>query len=231
MKYPAHAIVVLGGGVHADGSLPRLVRNRVERAADLHRRRIAPRIIVSGRCGLMQDGTPPVTEAEAMAEYARSLGVSARSLLLEEESRDTLGNAYFVKLHYLEPNEWTSVRVVTSDFHLSRAAWVFRKILGPTFDFSFVSAFSGLSPEELIGRALEECKIYIFLNEWLQALRDGDPLSAEALMAKHHPAYAEAPTLTREQMQRRLADIARINRIAGGVHWLDAAGDAAEPVR
>jgi uncharacterized SAM-binding protein YcdF (DUF218 family) len=215
----ADAIVVLGGGVNPDGTLPRVARGRVERAVELFEGGIAPRLILSGRCGLT--GEPaPVTEAAAMARYAAEFGVPADALLLEEDAKDTLGNAYFTWARFLEPNGWTSIRVVTSDFHLSRAAWVFRKILGPGYDFSFVAAASGLSPRELIERALEECKITIFLNEWLEALGEADEHAIERLMRHEHPGYAEAPTLTHEEMRRRVEEIARINRIEGTELWL-----------
>ncbi|HEX8362068.1 MAG TPA: YdcF family protein [Longimicrobium sp.] len=215
----ADAIVVLGGGVHPDGSLPPVARARVERAVELFEGGIAPRLIFSGRCGLTSP-EPAVTEAEAMAAYAARLGVPWSALLREDDSKDTLGNAYFTWSRFLEPNGWTSIRVVTSDFHLSRAAWVFRKILGPGYDFSFVSAPSGLSPRELIDRALEECKITIFLNEWLEALNDADEHAIERLIASEHPGYADAPTLTHDEMRSRLDEIARINRIEGTRQWL-----------
>lgn len=226
-EHAADAIVVLGGGVEADGELPRLAVARVERAVEAFRAGVAPRIILTGRCGLAS--TPgPVTEARAMADAAIRLGVPEEAVLLEEVSRDTLGNAYFVRETYLEPNRWTSIRVVTSDFHLSRAAWCFRKILGPAYDFSFVSAASGFGPAELIQRALEECKISIFLNEWLAAVQEGDEQAIDRLMAQEHPAYADAPTLTHDELVRRMEEIARINRIAGTEQWLagaDAGGE------
>lgn len=218
-EHPADAIVVLGGGVEPDGTLPQVPRTRVKRAVEIYDGGVAPRIILSGRCGLTSP-QPAVTEAAAMAAYARELGVPDDALLLEEESRDTLGNAYFTREWYLEPNGWTSIRVVTSDFHLSRAAWVFRKILGGSYDFSFVSAASGLSPRELIFRALEECKLYIFLNEWLEAMEDADEHAIDRLMENEHPGYAEAPTLSHDEMRRRMEEIAHINQIAGTQRWI-----------
>ena len=215
----ADAIVVLGGGVNPDGSLPPVARRRVERAVELVEGGIAPRIILSGRCGLSVTHAP-VTEAAAMAAHAASFGVPPDALLLEEDAKDTLGNAYFTWARFLEPNGWTSIRVVTSDFHLSRAALVFRKILGPGYDFSFVAAPSGLSPRELIDRALEECKITIFLNEWLEALADADEHAIERLMTQEHPGYADAPSLSHDELRRRLDEIARINRIEGTERWL-----------
>ena len=219
--HAADVIVVLGGGVEPDGSLPPAARTRVERAAEIFHGGVAPRIVFSGRCGLTSP-EPPVTEAAAMAAHARELGVSPEAMLLEEESKDTLGNAYFTRERFLVPHGWWSIRVVTSDFHLSRAAWVFRKILGAAYDFSFVSAASGLSPRELIGRALEECRITIFLNEWLEALEEGDDDATRRLMNHEHPGYADAPTLTHDEMRRRLDEIAKINRMAGTDHWLAA---------
>jgi len=218
-RHPADAIVVLGGALGADGRLPRWVEARVERAVEAHRAGVAPRIIFSGRCGLMAPADPAVSEAAAMAAAARTMGLAEDAILLEEQSRDTLGNAYFVRRDFLDPNGWRRVRVVTSDFHLSRAAWVFRKVLGRGYDFAFASAFSGFEPGEMIARAVEECRILVFLNEWLDTVLDGDEPSLDALMRHHHPGYAAAPLLSASQMERRLEEIARINRLEGRADW------------
>jgi uncharacterized SAM-binding protein YcdF (DUF218 family) len=218
-EHPADAAVVLGGGINADGSLPPVAITRVKRAVELYHNGITPRLIMSGRCGLT-DPDPALTEAAGMAAYAREHGVPDYALFLEEEARDTLGNAYFTRELFLAPNHWTSIRVVTSDFHLSRAAWVFRKILGASYDISFVSAASGLSSRQLIFRALEECKLSIFLNEWLEAVEEGDEHAIERVMAQEHPGYADAPTLTHDEISRRLHEIAHINEIAGTQQWL-----------
>jgi uncharacterized SAM-binding protein YcdF (DUF218 family) len=217
--HAADALVVLGGGLEPDFTLPAVARSRVERAVEAFEAGIAPRIILTGRCSLTAE-PGPVTEARAMADAAVGLGVPPDALLLEEVARDTLGNAYFVRELFLKPRGWSSIRVVTSDFHLSRAAWCFRKILGPKYDFSFLSAFSGLTPNELIHRTLDECKISIFLNEWLAAIQEGDEGAVERLMSQEHPGYAEAPTLTQRELDRRLDEIARISRIAGTQRWL-----------
>lgn len=214
------AIVVLGGTVQDDGTLTPWVRARVERAVEAYEAGVASRIIFSGRNGLYGPAQPAVTEAAAMSAYAQRLGLPGGAALLEEHSRDTLGNAYFVRRDFLQPNDWRSIRVVTSDFHLSRAAWVFRKVLGPRYDFSFTSAPSGFSIDELIVRAVDECRVYVFLNEWLATIEDGDEPSVESVMRHHHPVYGSAPMMTEPEMERRLSEIARINRIEGTAQWL-----------
>lgn len=208
----ADAIVVLGRGIDPDGALPRLAKQRVERAAELFGWEVAPRIIFSGRCSLMTEGEPVCTEAAAMAEYAISLGLPERALLLEEDSRDTIGNAYFVLRRFLEPNDWMSIRVVTSDFHIQRTAWIFQKVLGLGYDVSFSPAPSELDHSSIAARAREESDISTFLMEWVGAIPDGDPVSLARLIWQEHPGYAPEPSVSRADIQRRVEEIGRQHR-------------------
>ena len=210
--YRADALVVLGRGVDADGSLPRLARQRVERAAQLFAWDTAPRIIFSGRCSLMAELIPAVTEARAMADYALILGLPPDVLLVEEESRDTVGNAYFVLKRFLEPNDWTSIRVVTSDFHIQRTAWVFEKVLGVGYDVSFSPAPSELDHSTIAARAREESDITAFLMEWLAGIPDGDPVALAQLIWKDHPGYAADPRMTKARIQSRVEEMSRAHR-------------------
>ena len=212
LPYRADALVVLGRGTDADGSLPRLAKQRVERAAELFAWQTAPRIIFSGRCSLMTDVIPPVTEAAAMADYALALGLPREALHVEEHSRDTIGNAYFVLRDYLEPNDWTSIRVVTSDFHIQRAAWIFQKVLGVGYDVSFSPAPSELDHSTIAARAREEADITAFLMEWLQDVHDGDPVALARVITKEHPGYAADPLVTKAEIQSRIEALSRGHR-------------------
>lgn len=210
--YRAHAIIVLGRGLEADGSLPALACQRVDRALELFAWEVAPRIIFSGRCSLNVQAEPAVTEAAAMADYAESRGAPRSALHLEEESRDTVGNAYFTMKRWLEPNEWTSIRVVTSDFHIPRTAWVFQKVLGLGYDIAFNPAPSELDHTTVALRAREESDILTFLTEWMEEIRDGDPLALEQLIWQQHPGYAASPTISRDAIQARISEIGRSHR-------------------
>ena len=210
--YRADALVVLGRGTDPDGSLPRLAKQRVERAAELFAWETAPRIIFSGRCSLMTDLIPAATEARAMADYAAAIGLPREALLCEEESRDTIGNAYFVLRRFLEPNDWNSIRVVTSDFHIQRTAWVFQKVLGLGYDVSFSPSPSELDHSTIAARAREEADITSFLMEWLAGVPDGDPLALARFIWKEHPGYAESPTTTKAGIQARIEELSRGHR-------------------
>jgi uncharacterized SAM-binding protein YcdF (DUF218 family) len=212
----ADAIVVLGRGVDPDGALPLLAQHRVVRAAELYAWGVAPRLIFTGRCSLMTETEPPRTEAAAMAEHAIAMGIPRRAVILEEESRDTIGNAYFVLRRFLEPNDWMSIRVVTSDFHIQRAAWVFQKVLGLGYDVAYSPSPSELDHATIAARAREESDISTFLMEWLGPIPDGDPVALARLIWQEHPGYAPQPTVSKGDIQARIAEIARAHRSADG---------------
>lgn len=210
--YRAHAIVILGRGLNPDGSLPPLARQRVDRAAELFAWDVAPRLIFTGRCSLMHPGEPPVTEAAAMANYAESIGLPHRAIHLEEESRDTIGNAWFTMKRWLEPNDWTSIRVVTSDFHIPRASWVFQKVLGLGYDIAFSPAPSELDHTSVALHAREESDILTFLTRWMGDIADGDPVALEELICRQHPGYSKTPSITRDEIQSRIDEIGQAHR-------------------
>lgn len=211
--YHADAIVVLGSALAPDGSLPVHARQRAERAAQLLAAGIAPRAIFSGRCSLTAGEQPEITEASAMSAYAAELGAPREALLCEEEAVDTIGNAYFVARRWLEPNGWTSIRVVTSDFHVTRTAWVFQKILGPGYDVSFSPVSTELDATIIAARARAEGDITTFLMEWIGELADGDRDAIERLIWSEHPGYAPEPVMTREEIKARIEEIAQVHRV------------------
>ena len=211
--YHADAIVVLGSTVNVDGSLPLHAQQRTARAASHHAAGVAPRVIFSGCCNLTAVEPPPVSEAAAMAAYAESLGTPRGAMLLEEESRDTIGNAYFVGRRFLEPNGWTSIRVVTSDFHVPRTTWVFQKILGPGYDVSFSPASTELDATIIAARARAEADIITFLMEWIGPIAEGDRPAVERFIHQEHPAYASNAPISRDEIQERVNEIARVHRV------------------
>lgn len=207
------AIVVLGRGVDAQGRLPVAALERVQRAVALYRNGIAPRIVMSGRCALLADDRlVKSTEAAAMAAAAREQGIPADAILMEEESRDTIGNAYFTSRRILEPNGWNTIRVVTSDYHVPRSAWVFGKIVGDAIDVSFSPASSESFARSVAQRAQQESAIAQFLMEWIGDIPSGDRSAVDRFILEHHPAYGRSPNITTAEIDARVEEIARVHR-------------------
>jgi uncharacterized SAM-binding protein YcdF (DUF218 family) len=109
----ADAIVVLGCK-----SAARL-RRRVEHGVRLYREGVAAVLLLSG------GGIGPEPEAEIMLRIALALGVPQAALLIEANSRDTVGNARETAL-LLREHGLRTVVLVSDRAHLRRAAPLFR---------------------------------------------------------------------------------------------------------
>jgi uncharacterized SAM-binding protein YcdF (DUF218 family) len=106
------AVVVLTGG-----------SGRIEHGIEVLRERKAGRMLVAG-------ADPSVTKAD----MARRLGGGSQALLkccvdLGTESVDTRSNAEEA-MRWLARHHFTSVRLITSDWHMRRARYEFGKVLG-----------------------------------------------------------------------------------------------------
>jgi len=115
----AAAVVVLGAKVLPSGTASPALERRVERAAELFQRRLAPLIIFSGGAF----GSLPA-EAKVAQQVALSLGVPPQACLLEAESHTTEENARFTAA-ILKARGIQQVLLVTDTFHLLRSKLLF----------------------------------------------------------------------------------------------------------
>lgn len=120
------AIVVLGAGL-IDGRVPPLLGSRLDRAAALFSAR-GP----EDECVLIPSGgrgsDEPRSEGEAMAEYLRDAGVPADRVLPETESVNTEQNLLFSRAIAEAHRPGARVLIVTSDYHVLRAAMLARRV-------------------------------------------------------------------------------------------------------
>jgi uncharacterized SAM-binding protein YcdF (DUF218 family) len=134
-------ILVVAGGITPQGLLPENVKRRIRFAQTLFDRGCAPRIIFSGRWSTFWQHQPPEkTEAELMLEYAKEIGLPPNKILLEDYSHNTYENILYSTKLFLEPHNWRSLIVVTSDFHVERVKKIIRHICGKRFAVAVVGA-------------------------------------------------------------------------------------------
>lgn len=110
----ADAIVVVSGG---ETDL------RVKEGVKLFSESWAPLMIMSGAA--RDEG---VSNAKAMQQLAVAQGVSEESVLIEEESANTIENAQFVR-DIIRENDIESIILVTSPYHQRRAYISFQTFL------------------------------------------------------------------------------------------------------
>jgi uncharacterized SAM-binding protein YcdF (DUF218 family) len=169
-------IVVLGSKHHQ-------VR-RAKTAAALALERPGAAVILSGRVGFEPQVGP--SEAEIMAGVMRESGVPADSLFLEDESRDTLGNALLTAVRYLRNARPRPLILVTSPFHMERSLFIFQSVLGPTWTITghaseaFPGDESQVEPEQ---KYLSE------VRSMLSGVEPGDLRSITARLRARWPEY------------------------------------------
>ena len=108
---PSDAVVVLGAGLRPDGSPSTYLRRRLDAAADLHARGVAPVILVSG------DAHDDYDEPGSMRAWLLDRGVPDDAILLDREGFDTHATCTRAV------SEFGVERavVVTQDYHVPRA--------------------------------------------------------------------------------------------------------------
>jgi|SRR5262245_37099832 len=111
---PADAIVVFGAAEYGGRPSP-VFKARLDHAAELFRRGLAPMVITTGGAG----ADPRFSEGEVGSNYLRSLGVPDNRLIAETQSPDTAGSARRVAT-ILRANHMNSCLAVSDGYHMFR---------------------------------------------------------------------------------------------------------------
>lgn len=158
---------------------------RAEAAARLAIERPQAALVPSGHRG----GWDPASgrsEAELLADVIAAAGVDRARLHLEDESRDTIGNAVLVAAHYLRGLTPRPLTVVTSPFHMERSLLIFRAVLGPSWPITGVESLVADGDDEC---ALHEPGFLAETREFLTGIEPGDLRAFAARMRERWPYY------------------------------------------
>jgi uncharacterized SAM-binding protein YcdF (DUF218 family) len=166
--YP-EIIVVLGGGVLPDGTPAPATLARATAAAELAQGHPGAAVICSGSHGVGRK--PPRSEAAAMADLIVAAGIGRERIFLEDESRDTIGNAIYVAERYLGALAPRPVYVVTSPFHLQRSVLTFQLVLGPAWQVEGVASVPAPDDAE---RGAHERRLLQQTREFLAGIAPGE---------------------------------------------------------
>ena len=197
-------VVVLGAGINPKGEISTLAKERIDKAVAIARDDVP--IVMTGRWSFLIGYTPPSTEAATMKSYAIAHYPTLRSgqdILVEDESMDTIGNAYFTKTQILLPRKWHRIAIIVSDFNVERSTYIFSKVLGEGYDITIIATPSGLSSEELDMKATVEDTLLVFTKKLLDPIEDGDHEAVEKVL-RLFPGYSSRPTYTRSALLRLL---------------------------
>jgi uncharacterized SAM-binding protein YcdF (DUF218 family) len=115
-------LIVLGDPADPDGNPTATEQARVTEAVQEYERGVAPRMIFTG--GAVHNR---FVEAEVMARTAEAQGIPASVILEDRNARNTIENACD-SVQMMRSRGWTSAEVISSPYHLPRAAMIFSRL-------------------------------------------------------------------------------------------------------
>lgn len=198
-------VVILGGGLNRDGSPTadtiERARAAVQLAAELPK---DTTFIFSGdgRSSVLQDNSEAVLMyrifvAELKKQRRNNPALKAKygirweqeisdQLRIEQQSRDTIGNATIVFHRFLRDESPRTVHVITSPFHMERAKLTFEGILGDDFNV-VVPADLGIQDNE--ERAANESGGIEYTENFCSQVTAGDSTSVIRHLLEMRPGY------------------------------------------
>ncbi len=129
-------IVVLGYQLNADGSMKDELIGRLEVALENAQKYPECYVLVTGGGTALKNSD--ATEADMMSEWLIDNGMDEDRIIIENNSKTTVENAYFsCSILKNEYPEVSSVAIITSDYHISLGSILFMEELRLTEDENF----------------------------------------------------------------------------------------------
>ena len=219
------AAIVLGGGLTKVQIQDQVryepeeqAKERLDRAYALLIEGEVDCIITTGKVSIMASVDPdvsgPKTEAEVGKAYLLARANADRSgggvsavrrlqdrIFFENQSFDTISNAWFAKKDCLEPLGITSCIVVTSDYHIARSKVIFEWVLGPAYVVRCAASPSRLDDREREKRDRFEQRITEQIKTHLvsRIAAGDDEALARFMEDEHKKLFSGKPPFPRER--------------------------------
>lgn len=180
-----HAILVLGCGIDAEGKLSPDATGSVQLGMNALTESQDACLIMTGDVSYKATFRPSISEAQAMKDYAVSLGVAVDKIFVETESKDTLGNLFFTKQNLIFPLGIKDITIIRGPNQSNeRIQYLASKVLGQGYNFKLIEPITE-RPDEFE----REQKSLAMAKRWLDEISDGDMNAIYELMRNKHPGY------------------------------------------
>lgn len=147
------AIVVLGAPNDANGNLSSIARERCEQALEEYRRHPEAKILPTGGRG-PHFNTTSKPHVYYMRQFLNTHGIPEAAFVEGAESSNTIEDAKLCR-PIVAHHGFRRLIVVTSDFHVARARFLFQREF-PDVSIKFSASHTHLSESELQQRILHE---------------------------------------------------------------------------
>lgn len=192
-------LLVLGGGLEADGSPNAATQSRAEAAAEFYAEHgEAIRLVVySGSSSPLDtyDQSSAHSEAAHMAEYGQQHGIPAEIISVESKSRSTIANlALTANMFGVEP-----IGLITGQGTMPRALKTAQRVWGGQFD---IVPLPVPEPEDRLRHAQEQISTWV-MQATLLGVAPGDTQTALHRTENFHRVAGHMAPLLRRTLHRR----------------------------
>ncbi len=169
----------------ASANLGAQSRERLKLAVDLHHEDPFDLFLTSG-WDYRKDC--PRMIAEVMAEELRvTYAIDQSRIIADSNSRDTVGDAYFLRKNVILSANVHNLVVVTSDYHVERTAVIFEAFFPNLLELKVVGADSGLISDKSVLQSEKE-SLAAFQTTF-SAVDFGDDSQVCRTLSTKHPFY------------------------------------------
>ena len=167
-------ILILGCGVHSDGSPSDMLHDRLRRGVELYELGAAPKLLMSG-----DHGRKGYDEVDAMKHFAVDAGIDSDDVFMDHAGFSTYESMYRAK----EIFQAKRIIIVTQEYHLYRAIYIAESLgleaYGVSSDYRAYSGQFRMDVREILARVKDFgiCVIRpkpTFLGEAIPIWGDGD---------------------------------------------------------
>ena len=177
-----NCIVVLAHEMNSIGELNEESKSRLNLASEIFFNKNINAIITSG-WNYRKDC--PLFIADVFKMELIKKGIASKYIFKELKSKDTVGDAFFIKKNILRKKNWNKVLVVTSDYHVDRTKIIFDFILGKSYTIDVVGS-TGFSNDIKIKN--EKNSLIVF-NTTFKLSEPGDDKMISHCLTNFHPFY------------------------------------------
>jgi uncharacterized SAM-binding protein YcdF (DUF218 family) len=187
-------IICLGCQLNRHNEPTWMLQARVDQAAIIFQHHPESLLLLTGGKSYLQSEVI-TSEAEAMRKYLLSkYQVDRTRLLLETESTSTIEQLCMIKHELIEPEGYHAMALVSDEFHIRRAAFMFKQIMGPEYNVYPIGAMVNLSGKYLESLRQLEDSYYQLTIDTYGSFTPGD-----------HQAILEADRKNRNAMRQHVA--------------------------
>lgn len=155
---PYDAILIPGGGIRDNGDLPVYVKNRLDRAMEVHTNELLITLSAgtTHKPPFLDKQGFPLFESVAAAAYLKAHTIAPDHILTETCSYDTIGNAFFARVIHTDIRGLRKLLIITSEFHRNRTEIIFNWIFSLTpLKEPYELFFESVPDAGMSGNALE----------------------------------------------------------------------------